>query len=284
MRQEARGRKLARRLGLAVVPAAAVLMAIAPAPRPAGMAGAAAPLHPDVVEVGRTTLPGPGGHGTPGPAVVDVRLPHPTQAHDLLVAAVIDGVRTSGMVQPDWQLAGWRVGNDVIGGNTADGGTGGYATGGLQAAVFYRTDVPGGLTAFRVGSVPAGTDANVTAVVAELAGLPRSLEVVARGSSTSGPTQATDATRSTVATTAVPTALPALVLAAFTNGGTAPGGERFVHPSRWRVVGENRSVGNIDQPLLFDETVWTSSTVPRQATAYLGGSPIDNCAVMVALA
>lgn len=248
----------------------------------AGAAVASRGFRPVVVEARRVTVPGPQGLGAPGPFPVDATLPRPTRAGDLLVAAVIDGVRTSGMRQPSWHLPGWRRAGDVIGGNTAGGGSGGYATGGLQAAIFYRPDCPGRLTTVRLGTVPGGTDADVTAVVAEIAGVPRQLAVAGTGSSTSGPTPATDSTASAVTLRRLAGGRPVLVLAAFTNGGTAPHGERWVRPPGWRVVGQDRSLDGIDQPLLFDESVWGSPPAPRQAVRYVGGRPIDNCALMVA--
>lgn len=251
---------------------------------PAGAADGAPGIRPVVVQVRRVAVPGPGGRGARGPVPVRATLPRPTRAGDLLVAAVIDGVRTSGMRQPSWHLPGWRRAGDVIGGNTAQGGSGGRRTGGLQAAIYYRPDSPGGVTSVPIGTVPRGTVADVTAVVAEVAGVPRHLTLLATGSSSSGPTPATDSTASSVSLRRPGGHRPELVLAAFTNGGTAPHGERWVRPPRWRVVGEDRSIRGVDQPILFDETVWGSPPSPHQAVRYLGGRPIDNCALMVALA
>ncbi len=246
------------------------------------VAGAAA-FRPVVVEVGQGVVAGSPGGTVAGPAALVVRFPRPTTAGDLLVAAISDGVLTSGMHQPRWHPAGWRLAASVIGGNTADGGTGGYATGGLQAAIFYRTDSPAGITMVRLGTEPAGTAGTDTAEVVELSGLPGDLSVTATGTSTSGPSPATDSHRSTVATSAVPSRLPALVLALFDNGGTSPSGERWVRPSRWRVIGENPGLDNQDQPLLLDEAVWRSDRPPNQTIGFYGGSAIDSCAVMVAL-
>ncbi|HUA94794.1 MAG TPA: hypothetical protein VMB82_04625, partial [Acidimicrobiales bacterium] len=222
--------------------------------------------------------------GVQGPVPVSATLPRPTHAGDLLVAAVIDGVRTSGMRQPSWHLPGWRKAGAVIGGNTADGKRDDRGTGGLQVAIFYRPDAPAGVTSVGIGTVPKGTVADVTAVVAEVAGVPRQLALAGTGSSTSGPTAATDSTASSVALRRPGRRRPELVLSAFTNGGTAPHGERWIRPARWRVVGQDRGIRGIDQPILFDETVWGSSPSPHQAVRYLGGRPVDNCALMVALA
>lgn len=241
-------------------------------------------FHPVVVQTRRVTVPGPRGLGVHGPVPVDATLPRATHAGDLLVAAVIDGVRTSGMRQPSWHLAGWRRAGEVIGGNTAGGGSGDQRTGGLQVAIFYRPDAPGGVTSVKIGTVPPGTVADVTAVVAEVAGVPRQLALAGSGSSTSGPTAATDSTASSVALRRSGGRRPELVLTAFTNGGTAPHGERWIRSPRWRVVGQDRSIRGVDQPILFDETVWGSPPSPHQAVRYVGGRPIDNCALMVALA
>jgi hypothetical protein len=150
-------------------------------------------------------------------------------------------------------------------------------------AIFYRADGPAGLTSVQLGTVPAGTDANVTAVVAEMSGVPRRLAVAGTGSSTSGPSPATDSTASTVTFHRLADERPLLVLAGFTNGGTAPHGERWIRPSGWGVVGQDRSLSGIDEPMLFDESVWGLPTLPREAVRYVGGRPVDNCALVVAL-
>jgi hypothetical protein len=248
------------------------------------VAGASAGFHPVVVQEHRSRLTGPGGWGAPGPAAVGARFARPTRAGDLLVAAVIDGVRYAGMPQPQWRSAGWRVAGDVIGGNTGGNGSGGYATGGLQATILYLPDNPGGITRVPLGTVPAGTDADVTAVVAELAGVPRRLGVVAHGSWSSGPTLATDGTTSTVGLGGWRGGEAALVLAAFTNGGTAPHGERWTRPAGWHVVGIDSTGNGMDQPLLFDERVWQRPRPPRQPVRFVGGVSTDSCALMVALA
>lgn len=268
----------------------AVLVAAAPAwpaageAAPAGAASrGAAGFRAEVVQTGSQVLAGPPPGGVDGPATLRARFPRPTTAGDLLVAAVTDGVLTSGMRQPGWHPAGWRRAASVIGGNTADGGRGGYATGGLQAAIFYRTDNPGGITSVPIGKVPAGTVADATVALVELSGLPHRLTVSAAGSSTSGPSPATDGIRRTVATRAAPSRLPALVLALFVNGATSPAGERFARPARWRVLGQNGGLHRRDQPLLLDGTVWYARRRPSQTVGFEGVSPSDNCAVMVAL-
>ena len=243
---------------------------------------AGAVMRPAVVEVAEGTLEGPGGHGVAGPAELDAVFPEPTKAGDLLVAAVIDGVVTSGMRQPGWDPTGWRLAVDEIGGETATDGVGPPRTGGLQASVWFWPDNPGGVTAVRFGEIPAGTTAAVTAYVAELSGVPRKLRVVATGTSTSGPTSGTYTDRSTVETSRAPSVVPALVLAAFTNGGTDPYGERFQRSSGWTTIGQDPDRGGVDQPILFDERVWRSHRRVSEAMRY--DETIDNCAAMAALA
>lgn len=252
------------------------------------LAAGAAPrrntVHPVVVQRAEATLEGAGGHGVPGPATFSATFPAPTRRGDLLVAAIIDGVVVSGMQQPRWHPPGWRLGDEAIGGQTATNGAGPPQTGGLQVAVWYLPDNPGGITSVDLGTVPGGTQSANTAVVAELSGMPSSLQVVAKGWSTNGPSPDTYTNSSTVGTTAPPSKLPALVLAAFTNGGTTLSGQVFEEPRSWRVVAQDPNRGGIDQPILLDMRVWHSHTAPQETMRYLESGPIDNCAVMVALA
>ena len=129
----------------------------------------------------------------------------------LLVAAVVDGVLTSGMQQPHWYPAGWQAAAQTIGGNLADGGRGGYETGGLQAALFYFPDNPGGIADVPLGKIPSGTQTDVTAFVIEIAGVPAHLSVDATGASTSGATSTTDTVVSTVRTSGTLPHAPDLV-------------------------------------------------------------------------
>jgi hypothetical protein len=140
--------------------------------------------HPRVVQERETAVAGGPDTGVEGPLTVHARFDRPTTAGDLLVAAVIDGVQTSGMTQPEMLLPHWTPGRDVIGGNTADGGTGGYATGGLQSAIYLYPDNPGGLLSLAVAEVPRGTASDVTVVLAELSGVPRKVSVDVTGGST----------------------------------------------------------------------------------------------------
>jgi hypothetical protein len=239
--------------------------------------------HPRVVQERETAVAGGPDIGVEGPLTVHARFDHPTTAGDLLVAAVIDGVQTSGMTQPEMLLPHWTPGRDVIGGNTADGGTGGYATGGLQSAIYLYPDNPGGLLSLAVADVPRGTASDVTVVLAELSGVPMKVSVDVTGGSTSGPTVGTDSTKSTVSTDEWTTGRPDLVLAAFTNGGDAPNGERFTYTGGWHLIGQNTAAGNIDEPVLFDYRLQQRPGVAGETMRYAGGSPIDNCAVIVAL-
>lgn len=239
--------------------------------------------HPRVVQERETAIAGPPNTGVEGPVTVHARFNRPTTVGDLLVAAVIDGVQTSGMTQPEMLLPHWTPGRDVIGGNTADGGTGGYATGGLQSAIYFYPDNPGGLLSLPVVDVPRGTASDVTVVLAELSGVPEKVSVDVTGGSTSGPTVRTDSTESAVYTDESTTGRPDLVLAAFTNGGNAPNGERFTYSRGWHLIGQNTAAGDIDEPVLFDYRLQQRPGVAGETMRYAGGSPIDNCAVIVAL-
>jgi hypothetical protein len=246
-----------------------------------GTAGAAVRWRLHLVQVRETAVPGPAGQGVPGPRTIAARFSMPTRAGDLLVAAVIDGVDTSGMPQPRDLLPGWTVGQDVIGGNLAPGG--GWATGGLQAAIYFYPDNPGGIRSVTATSVARGVQSDVTVLLAEFSGAPRRLSVDGTGGSTSGPTSKTDSTTSTVSTDGATRHAPDLVLATFNNGGNAPHGETFSWSRGWALIGEDTAQGNIDQPVLFDYEVQPRSGVAREQMRYAGGYPIDNCAAMVAL-
>lgn len=264
-----------------VIVLAGVAMVL-PLPVAGAASSAGTTMRPRVVEVAEGTLEGTGGHGVAGPAAFVASFSRPSTPGDLLVAAVIDGVVTSGMRQPRWGPPGWRVAIDEIGGETATDGAGAWTTGGLQVTILYRAHDPGGVTTVRFGSIPQGTTAAVTGYLAELAGVPGPLRVVAHGTATSGPTAAMYTDRSSVTTTSAPSELPALVLAAFTNGGTDPHGERFERSPGWTTIGQDPDRGGIDQPVLFDERVWKSRQRVGETMRY--DEVIDNCAAIVALA
>lgn len=248
----------------------------------AGASPSSAMLHPVVVQSRTVALNGRvATAGIDGPRTLHARFRRRSRPGTLLVAAVIDGVKSSGMSQPRWSIPGWRRGAGMIGGQLAT--TGRPATGGLQSMILFDADNPGGVRSIRIGRVPVGTVAWVTVVLAELAGVPRHLEVIARGGSTNGPTPSDYTTQSSVTTAAPVGRAPDLVLASFTNGGTAPHGEQFVLSHGWRVLGADRERNGVDQPILFDERVWRAGSRPREWMRYLGGNPIDNCAAIVAL-
>jgi hypothetical protein len=246
-------------------------------------AGAATPWSVHIVQVHETAVPGPDGNGVVGPRLVVARFARPTVRGDLLVAAVVDGVDTSGMTQPRDELPGWTLGEDVIGGNRANGGSGPYDTGGLQAAIYFYPDNPGGIVSVPATRIAHSTRSDVTVLVAELSGAPALVALDTSGASTSGPTAATDTTRSAVATDHATRSAPELVLAAFNNGGNSPHGERISWSKGWTLIGEDTAQGNIDQPVLFDYEVLARPGVASQKMQYRGGYPIDNCAAILAL-
>ena len=74
---------------------------------------------------------------------------HATKQGDLLVAAVLCGVLQAGMSVPKLTTApGWDKGKKRTGG----------IQGGLEAAMYYRVDNPGGISSVPLGYVPAGSD------------------------------------------------------------------------------------------------------------------------------
>jgi hypothetical protein len=244
-------------------------------------AAAAVRWHLHLVQVRETAIPGPGGQGVRGPLTVSAHFSTPTRAGDLLVAAVIDGVDTSGMPQPRDRMPGWTAGQDVIGGNLAPGG--GYATGGPQTAIYFYPDNPGGIRSVPATTISRDAVSNVTIFLAEFSGAPTQVSLDVAGAATSGPTPQTDSTTSAVGTDRATQQAPDLVLAAFNNGGNAPHGERFTWSPGWTLIGQDTAQGNIDQPVLFDYRVLSRRGVAQEQMRYAGGYAIDNCAAMVAL-
>lgn len=233
--------------------------------------------------VQRRVVTVPGLTGTaPGPRSIVVRFARPTRRGDLLVAGVDDGVETSGMRHARYLFPGWRRAVTTIGGERADTGAGAYATGGLQAAVYFRADNPGGIVSVPVARIPSGSLDWVSVVLVELAGPPRSLRVDATGSSTSGPTQKDWSNDSVVRTRSATSGVHDLAFAVFDNGGNAPGGVDFASSSGWTVLGEVHDSDGDQQPILLDYRVLRRRAVVEETDRY-DGYPIDNCAVVVAL-
>lgn len=242
--------------------------------------GATSRFHPVVVQ--QVVHAFVDGHGVIGPQTLSMRLPRPSTRGDLLVAAVDDGVFTSGMVHPHYLFTNWDLAVTTIGGETQNDGQGGYETGGLQASIYYLADNPGGIDDIRVATVPRGTETVLTVAVAELSGVPQGLTVDTTGASTSGPSASTYTQKSAVTTVGTTTGRPDLVVALFNNGGNSPHGERYVTAPGWTLIGEDASPNNLDQPILANFKVVTRTAVATESERYLGGYPIDNCAVIVA--
>lgn len=93
----------------------------------------------------------------------------------------------------------------------------------------------------------------------------------------------TDRTSRTVDTDTATSHRPDLILAAFTTGGNAPHGETFVRSAGWRVIGEDTSVDDVIQPVLFDYKLKRWRRITAETMRYLAGSPTDNCAAIVVL-
>ena len=73
----------------------------------------------------------------------------PTRRGDLLVAAVLCGVLNGGMAVPKLTSpSGWEKAKKHTGG----------IDGGLEVAIFYQADNPGGITSVTLGQVPKGND------------------------------------------------------------------------------------------------------------------------------
>lgn len=235
---------------------------------------------PVVVERRVVTVPGLNG-STPGPRTIKVRFPHPTRKGDLLVAGVDDGVETSGMVHARYRFPGWRRAITTIGGQRAT--TGRVATGGLQAALYFYPDNPGGIVSVPVASIPAGSLDWVSVVLVELADTPPAATVDTTGTATNGPLPSDYSLVSTVRTRRATAKADELAFAVFNNGDNSPYGVRFVNSPGWTVVGEVHDPDNNEQPILLDYRVVRRREVVRETDHYVGGSPIDNCAVMAVL-
>lgn len=262
-------------------PAGGAVDSAATASTGSGGARLASDAHGPVV-VQRRVVAVPGLNGkTPGPRNVTVRFPHPTTKGDLLVAGVDDGVEQSGMVHARYRFPHWRRAVETIGGQRAT--TRGAATGGLQAAIYFYPDNPGGLVSVPVASIPPGSLDWVSVVLVELADTPPATAVDTTGTSTNGPLPSDYSLVSTVRTrraTAVP---DELVLAVFNNGDNSPHGVGFVNSPGWTIVGEVHDPNNNEQPILLDFRVARRPTVVTETDHYVGGYPIDNCAVIAAL-
>lgn len=249
-------------------------------PHRAATAIAARRQRPVVVERRVLTVPGLNG-SSPGPRAISVRFPHPTRKGDLLVAGVDDGVETSGMVHARYRFPGWRRAVSVIGGQRAT--TGRTATGGLQAALYFYPDNPGGIVSIPVASIPAGSLDWVSVVLVELADAPPAGAVDTTGTSTNGPLPSDYSLVSTVRTRRATAGADELAFAVFNNGDNSPYGVRFVNSPGWTVVGEVHDPNNNEQPILLDYRLVRRRDVVRETDRYVGGSPIDNCAVMAVL-
>jgi hypothetical protein len=112
----------------------------------------------------------PGGEQLPAASFA-----HATTQGDLLVAAVLCGVLNAGMSVPKLTAApGWDKAKKRTGG----------IQGGLEAAIFYRADNPGGISSVPLGHVPAGSDdVSCTTFTWEITGAGGSSSLDATGSS-----------------------------------------------------------------------------------------------------
>jgi len=243
---------------------------------------AATHRSPILVERRVVTVPGVRG-STPGPRSIVARFPRPTSRGDLLVAGVDDGVETSGMPHARYLLPGWSRAVSTIGGQTADTGTGAYATGGLQAAIYFYPNNPGHISVVRIATIPRNSLDWVSVVLVEFAGVLPSLSLDTTGKSTDGPTPRDYTQVSTVRTASATTRDGDLVLAVFNNGDNSPLGVRYVNSPGWTVAGEIHDPNNNEQPILLDYRIEKTKSVVSETDHYVGGYPIDSCAVIAAL-
>lgn len=244
-------------------------------------AGQSSPTHGPVI-VQRRVVAVPGLDGTrPGPRSITVRFRHPTRRGDLLVAGVDDGVESSGMAHARYRFPGWHRAVETVGGQRAT--TGRAATGGLQAAVYFLADNRGGIVSVPVATIPAGSLDWVSVVLVELARTPPAGRVDTTGASTNGPSPKDYSLVSTVRTRRKTAGRNELVLAVFNNGDNSPHGVRFVNSPGWTVAGEVHDPTDNEQPILVDFRLQRRRKVVAETDRYVGGAPIDNCAVIAAL-
>jgi hypothetical protein len=194
----------------------------------------------------------------------------PTQAGNLLVAAVLCGVGTIGDPNTNISLgSGWQEATDI---------TGGYEQG-LQTAIFYYPDNPGGISQTPdIGTIPsdsAGIDC--TTFLWEISGAGTGVSVDARGTVSVDPNDG----QVSVQTATPTTGSDDLVLAAETDG---TNGETTysISPSSWIVGSEsNDSIEN--QPGVFAYETGIPKAATPSITVDMNGTPYDGVAAIVAL-
>lgn len=217
---------------------------------------------PTVVQQGQTNV-----SRMIGPVGFSASFGKPTRRHDLLAVSVVCGVITGGMKAPAISLpSGWHDGVTHIGG----------ILGGLEAAVYYYPDNPGGVTTFATGSVPEGTEAYCTTFWSELAGASKVGRV-----DTSGVADSDGSSSLGVATVSSTHHAGDLVFLASTDGSEVPDNV-YALPPGYEALGQ-QNAGHQYQPGTFSMRVARTEGVQGGTISWDGGST-DSCAVVVALA
>jgi hypothetical protein len=204
---------------------------------------------------------------TGGEQVPAAAFARPTKPGDLLAAAVQCGVLKAGMAVPDLvPPAGWDKAKKRTGG----------IDGGLEVAIYYRPDNPGGITSVKLGQVPVGTDdVSCTTFTWEITGTGERATLDATGSaSVVGQTQIT------VATTRATTGTHDLVLAAESDGSEYPPNQYLVshHFDLVSVWADGKTY----QPGTFSALVTDESRVEK-TTVSQTSQWLDSTAVIAAL-
>jgi hypothetical protein len=149
-----------RRGPMTLISAALAVVAAMMAWSPTATAAAASPKWVQRWQSSQSNVMGPG-------RLSPARFPHPTKRGSLLVAAVLCGVVHDGMEVPALFLSSrWRRAEQRIGG----------IQGGLEAALFYYPDNPGGITSVPLDAgdapnVASGSNAWCTTFLWEVSGV-----------------------------------------------------------------------------------------------------------------
>lgn len=198
-----------------------------------------------------------------GPTDISASFSRPTTSGDLLVAAIGCGVLT-GMTVPRLSFPPhWRQGRLTIDGIQA----------GLETAIYFYPDNPGGITRFDVGTIRRKMEADCTVYLLELAGASPDTSLATQG--WGGGDWETEVTVRT-AGRAAPGDLVLLV----TSDGTE------VHDNHYRVSNGFQPVfvqpdGNPYQPGVFAERVAAGGV--QSATVSWSAGDEDNCGSIIAL-
>ncbi len=217
--------------------------------------------------------------GLVGPATLaPASFSKPTKAGDLLVAAVLCGVVSAGMHVPALSLpSGWLLGRHRVGG----------VQGGLEAAIYFEPNNPGGVTSVPLDadgavSLPAGSAAYCTTFTWEVAGFGTSASLDASGAHSLVQSENPATMSITVKTSKATTAPDDLVLMAETDGSEVPVSSGLYQVSPPFNLVSQWDDGQVDQPGTFSYALAPTTGVVS-GTVSQWSNWIDACAVLVAL-